>query len=95
MITNVPTKLVDGACFPATPGRRAPSAPGTDRPRSEARSPSPSRMLSPVGVADALDVSVKTVRRWIDARELRAHKLGRQLRISVEDLDAFVKQRRD
>ena len=36
-------------------------------------------------VADTLDVSVKTVRRWIERDELRVHRVGRQLRVSEED----------
>jgi excisionase family DNA binding protein len=46
-------------------------------------------------VADLLKVSIKTVRRWIDADELVAHRLGRQLRITESDLSAFLRQRRE
>lgn len=45
-------------------------------------------------VADRFDVSVRTVRRWVDAGELVAHRFGRQLRISAEDLGTFEKLRR-
>jgi len=45
-------------------------------------------------VAELLQVSTKTVRRWIERRELRTHRLGRQLRVSEEDLAAFLGQRR-
>jgi excisionase family DNA binding protein len=45
-------------------------------------------------VADQLGVSPKTIRRWIGREELRVHHLGRQLRISAEDLAAFLGQRR-
>ncbi len=44
-------------------------------------------------VADVLRVSTKTVRRWIAAKELPAHRLGRQWRITTEDLQKFLKQR--
>ena len=44
--------------------------------------------------ADVLQVSEKTVRRWIDSGELVAHKIGRQWRISDADLDTFIKMRR-
>ena len=45
-------------------------------------------------VATQLGLSTKTVRRWITSKELRFHQLGRQLRISAEDLAAFLGQRR-
>jgi excisionase family DNA binding protein len=45
-------------------------------------------------VAQRLQVSGKTVRRWIGRRELRAHRLGRQLRVAEDDLAAFLGQRR-
>lgn len=41
-----------------------------------------------------LGVSAKTVRRWIERGELHVHRLGRQIRISEEDLAAFVAQHR-
>ena len=59
------------------------------------RTPSrPDRMQSIPGVAELCDVSERTVRRWIQAGALAAHKLGRQWRISGEDLRAFLAQRR-
>jgi excisionase family DNA binding protein len=45
-------------------------------------------------VAELLQVSSKTVRRWIERQELRTHRLGRQLRVAEEDLAAFLGQRR-
>lgn len=45
-------------------------------------------------VADGLSVSSKTVRRKINDGELRAHRIGRQVRISKEDLDAFLARQR-
>ena len=45
-------------------------------------------------VATQLGLSTKTIRRWIARKELRVHHLGRQLRISAEDLAAFLGQRR-
>jgi excisionase family DNA binding protein len=56
--------------------------------------PADSRLLTVKEVAEICGVSPKTVRRWIDARELRVHRLGRQLRVSSEDLAAFLKLRR-
>lgn len=45
-------------------------------------------------VAEALGVSIKTIRRKINAGELHAHRIGRQLRISEEDYRAFIALRR-
>lgn len=41
-------------------------------------------------VADLLKVKESTVRAWIHAQDLRAVKLGREYRIAVRDLEAFV-----
>ena len=47
--------------------------------------------LSPAQVADELQVTVVTVRRWIANRELRATKAGpRRWTIRRSDLDAFL-----
>jgi excisionase family DNA binding protein len=53
-----------------------------------------SRFLTLKDVATSLGVSIKSLRRWIDAGELRVHRLGRQLRVSEEDLNSFLGQRR-
>ncbi len=45
-------------------------------------------------LANRYDVSVRTVRRWVDAGEMIAHRVGRQLRVSAEDLKTFEKLRR-
>ena len=42
-----------------------------------------------------LQASTKTIRRWIDAGELVAHKIGGQWRISEPDLQTFIKTRRN
>ena len=52
------------------------------------------RLLTVNEVAELLQISSKTVRRWIDRQELRTHRLGRQLRVAEEDLTAFLAQRR-
>jgi excisionase family DNA binding protein len=44
--------------------------------------------------APLIGVCGKTIRRWIDAGELHVHRLGRQIRISEEDLLAFLAKRR-
>ena len=45
--------------------------------------------------AEHLQVSTKTIRRWIDSGELIAHRFGRQWRISNADLQAFIRIRRE
>ncbi len=45
-------------------------------------------------IADRYDVNTRTVRRWVIAGELIAHRFGRQMRVSVEDLKTFEKLRR-
>jgi excisionase family DNA binding protein len=52
------------------------------------------RMLTVANVADRLQVSAKTVRRMIQNGEIRVHHVGRQHRISEDDLMLYlVKQR--
>jgi excisionase family DNA binding protein len=46
-------------------------------------------------VAEALDVSPRTVRRWIGNRDLIVHRVGGVLRISDGDLRAFMASHRD
>ena len=45
--------------------------------------------------AEHLQVSEKTIRRWIKSGDLIAHRLGRQLRISESDLRDFIRMRRE
>ena len=47
-------------------------------------------MLTVSDVAARLQVCTKTVRRWIDRSELRVHRMGRQLRISEDDVATFI-----
>ena len=47
-------------------------------------------MLTLKDVATRLQVCTKTVRRWIKQGSLRHHRVGRQLRVSEEDLAAFL-----
>lgn len=46
-------------------------------------------------VAEALEVSLRTVRRWIALGLLRVHRFGRTVRISEADLSAFLATHRD
>ena len=50
-------------------------------------------LLTIAEVADRLRVDQKTIRRWIDAKELPAFKLGRQWRISEQNLRQFLQIR--
>ena len=51
-------------------------------------------LLSIADVARRCQVSEKTVRRWIDARDLVAYRLGRQWRVDPTDFRNFLKSRR-
>jgi excisionase family DNA binding protein len=53
----------------------------------------PPRLLTIKDTAAICQVSEKTVRRWIDAKELPAAKLGAQWRIRPRDLDLFIRER--
>jgi excisionase family DNA binding protein len=54
----------------------------------------PKPLLSVGAVADRLDLSQKTIRRWIERGELPAHHLGRAIRISEEDLALYLHKQR-
>ena len=51
------------------------------------------RFYSVAEIAEGLDVSEKTLRRWIDSGDLAIHRLGRQIRISEKDLKRFLRDR--
>lgn len=53
------------------------------------------QLLSVAEVADELQVSIDTVRNWINQKKLKAAKLGRDWRIRREDLDRFIEQRQN
>ncbi len=58
-------------------------------------SPKPlARFYTVAQVAKLLEVSTRSVRRWIADGELRHHRFGRQVRISESDLRAFVDEGR-
>jgi excisionase family DNA binding protein len=46
-------------------------------------------------VAERLDVSPRTVHRWISGGELVVHRMGRSVRISEADFKAFLAVHRD
>lgn len=43
--------------------------------------------------ANYLNVSDKTIRRWIKTGQLRAHQLGRQWRIAPDEIERFLATR--
>jgi excisionase family DNA binding protein len=51
------------------------------------------RMMSIREVAEFFGVSQKTVRRWIESGQLGAHRLGRQWRIAIEEIERFLATR--
>jgi excisionase family DNA binding protein len=53
------------------------------------------KFFSIAQVAELLEVSTKTVRRWIDQRLLAAHRVGGLVRIAEHDLRVFLTQHRD
>jgi excisionase family DNA binding protein len=53
-------------------------------------SPAPLRLLSLEKVAETLDVSISTVRRLIKAGQLKATRVGGQLRVSAVALQNFI-----
>ena len=50
----------------------------------------PGRLRSLAETAEALGVSIKTIRRLIARSELRAHRIGRSVRVSDEDLAIYL-----
>ena len=48
------------------------------------------RLLTVAETAEALGLSIKTIRRRIDAREIPVHRPGRAVRIAEADLLAYL-----
>ena len=55
----------------------------------------PMRFFTVDEVARQLYVSPRTVHRWIADRQLAVHRFGRSVRVSEDDLRAFLAVRRD
>lgn len=49
-------------------------------------------LLTIKDAAAVCQVSEKTIRRWIDAKELPAARLGAQWRLRPKDLDLFIRE---
>lgn len=54
----------------------------------------PPQFLTVGDVAKRLQVTKRTVWKWISNDELRVHRFGGAVRIAPEDLDDFIKKRR-
>ena len=52
-------------------------------------------LLTLAQTAEVLQISTKTLYRWIEAGDLITHRIGHQLRISEADLQMFIRIRRD
>jgi excisionase family DNA binding protein len=59
------------------------------------RSREPMHFFTVAEVAECVDVSTRSVRRWIKGGELIAHHFGGAVRIAESDLKAFLAQHRD
>jgi excisionase family DNA binding protein len=49
------------------------------------------RWLSLAEIASYLGVSKDSVYRWVETREMPAHKIGRRWKFKVEEVDAWVR----
>jgi len=54
---------------------------------------SPAHLLTIREVAGYCQVDEKTIRRWIEAGNMPAFKLGRQWRVAEKDLRRFLNER--
>jgi len=52
------------------------------------------RLLSVEETAHELNVSTKTIRRLIERGELRAHRVGRCIRLSADELRLYLSRNR-
>ena len=61
----------------------------TDRPKS------PTKFYTVQHIADFMEASTRTVRRWIEKQLLVAHTINGLVRISDADFQAFLDAHRD
>jgi excisionase family DNA binding protein len=61
---------------------------------AKSRQPSLARLLTVADAADIIGACPKWVRSQISQENLKSHRFGRLVRISPEDLEAFIKSRR-
>ncbi len=48
------------------------------------------KLLTPVDIANRLQVNERTVTQWLRNGHLRGFKVGKEWRVSVKDLEAFL-----
>ncbi len=48
------------------------------------------KLLTPVDVANRMQVNERTVTQWLRKGHLRGFKVGKEWRVSVKDLEAFL-----
>jgi excisionase family DNA binding protein len=61
----------------------------TDQPKS------PPKFYTIAQIAECVDVSARTVRRWIENGNLVAHRIGSLVRIAEADFQTFLATHRD
>jgi len=59
------------------------------------QSKSPAKFYTIKQIADFVEVSTRTVRRWIENKLLIAHRMNGLVRISDADFQAFLASQRD
>lgn len=52
----------------------------------------PERWFSVEEIAKHLGVSKETIYRWVEKKKIPAHKLGRQWKFQVSEVDEWVKK---
>lgn len=68
--------------------------PSTDMGTGAQRGHRAPRFFTIADIADCVDVSTRSVRRWIASGELTAHRIGGIVRISEADFLTFLALRR-
>lgn len=51
------------------------------------------KFLTPLQIADALQLNETTITRWLRTGRLRGFKVGKEWRVSSDDFDAFLEKR--
>ena len=51
-------------------------------------------MMTKADVSQRLQVSIKTIERWMASGDLPSHRFGKSVRISAADYRAFVEKKR-
>ena len=51
---------------------------------------SPKEFYKAEDLAEKLDVNIMTIYRYIEAGKIKAHKIGKEFRISLEEFERFL-----